>query len=124
MKKTISVEIDTDNLRSFTDEHLVNLWHVAQSDPAPCSDYDAGVVTDCIGREIIKRWLKVNAGSTYNHSESIITIWSWQSIVSGTVASGFPKLPQALSPSDGIESFTGIPDCRRGRQVSCQVGKV
>ncbi len=70
MKITISIDIDTGKLRTFTNEHLSDLWHVAQANPAPISDMTAGELADEIGREIIRRWLKENPGNMYHHMGS------------------------------------------------------
>ena len=57
MKTSITFDIDTDRLRDFTDRHIADLWHVAQANPAPLEDRDAGELVELIGREIIRRWL-------------------------------------------------------------------
>lgn len=57
MKTTVTIEIDTDALRNFTDAHLVSLWHVAQANPAPMEDRNAGQLAECIGREIVRRFI-------------------------------------------------------------------
>lgn len=57
MKTAVTFEIDTDTLRNVTDTYLVNLWHVAQSNPAPMADRDAGRLAEQIGREIIRRFI-------------------------------------------------------------------
>lgn len=58
MKHTISIEIDTDNLRHIEDGYLAQCWHVAQANPAESCDRDAGQLAEQIGREIIRRWLE------------------------------------------------------------------
>ena len=57
MKTAVTIEVDTDALRNVTDAHLVNLWHVAQANPAPMEDRDAGRLAEHIGREIIRRFI-------------------------------------------------------------------
>lgn len=57
MKTAVTFEIDTDTLRNVTDTYLVNLWHVAQANPAPMADRDAGQLAEQIGREIIRRFI-------------------------------------------------------------------
>lgn len=57
MKATVAITIDTHSLASKTDEYLAALWHVAQANPADISDRTAGRLAECIGREIIRRFL-------------------------------------------------------------------
>ena len=58
MKTTIKFEIDTDRLAGYTDEHIAELWYIAQANPAPITDRSAGQLAETIGREIIKRWMQ------------------------------------------------------------------
>lgn len=55
MKVSIAFEIDTDRLGSYTDVYLAQLWHIAQSNPAPHGDKDASNLVKCVGTEIIRR---------------------------------------------------------------------
>ena len=57
MKTSITFEVDTDKLESFTDVHLSHLWHISQANGAPFGDAEACEVAELIGREIIRRWL-------------------------------------------------------------------
>lgn len=57
MKITVTLEIDETMLRSYSDQHLATLWHVAQANPAPYHDKQAGEIAEKIGREIVRRWL-------------------------------------------------------------------
>ena len=52
----ILIEINDESLGSWTEEYLVSLWHVAQINPAPIRDPDAGALVERIGREIIRRF--------------------------------------------------------------------
>ncbi len=67
MKTAITVEIDTECLEHFTDEHIATLWHVAQVNPAPIDDADAGHLAEMIGREIIRRWLERQRPVLWHH---------------------------------------------------------
>jgi hypothetical protein len=67
MKTTITFEIDTEALDGFTDEHIASLWHLAQANPAPLGNKDAGHLSGRIGFEIIKRWLKTAPVAMYRH---------------------------------------------------------
>lgn len=68
MKRTVTIEINTDQLKSLTDEYLAALWAVAQVNPVPYDDPDAGELATRIGDEIIRRWLKGTPVEMYNHS--------------------------------------------------------
>jgi hypothetical protein len=57
MKATIAFNIDTDSLQGYNDDHLAQLWHIGQANPAPIQDRAAGELAEKIGREIIRRWL-------------------------------------------------------------------
>lgn len=61
MKQAITIEIDTDNLKSYTDECLAQFWHIAQANPAGIEDRAAGEIVEHIGREIIRRFLSNTA---------------------------------------------------------------
>lgn len=56
-KITVTLEIDGAMLRSYTDQHLATLWHVAMANPAAHDDQAAGEVTERLAREIVRRWL-------------------------------------------------------------------
>ncbi|SPK73080.1 conserved protein of unknown function [Cupriavidus taiwanensis] len=57
MEHHVTFHIDTERLQGYTDSHIASLWHIAQANPAPLNDLDAGELAEAIGREIIKRWL-------------------------------------------------------------------
>ena len=58
MKTNVTFNIDTDRLPTYSDEYIAALWHIAQLNPAPHADHDAGVLVEHIGREIVMRWLR------------------------------------------------------------------
>lgn len=64
---TVTIEIDRHNLRSYSDEFLTTAWHVAQANPAPFGDYQAGELVQHIGWEIIRRWLGKQEPPLYHH---------------------------------------------------------
>lgn len=67
-KHTVTIEIDTDQLASWTDQHLVSLWHVAQANPASGFDSpEPGRLAEAIGREIIRRFLVNTPPELYAH---------------------------------------------------------
>lgn len=67
MKHSITIEIDADGLRTVTDSYLAQCWHVAQANPAPSHDRDAGQLAEQIGREIVRRWLAAAPVELYTH---------------------------------------------------------
>jgi hypothetical protein len=67
MKTKITFEVDADNLESFTDAYIAQLWHVAQANPAPFGDADACNLADNVGHEIIRRWLNGTPPELWAH---------------------------------------------------------
>lgn len=67
MKTSITFDIETDKLAGYTDQYLAQLWHIAQANPAPITDRDAGELAETIGREIIKRWLQNSPADLWSH---------------------------------------------------------
>lgn len=67
MQHEVTFRIDTDNLKSYTDEYLASLWHIAQANPASIRDRAAGDLAEHIGREIIRRWLRWAGAPLWNH---------------------------------------------------------
>ena len=66
----ITIEINDAKLASYTDGYLAVCWHAAQHNPAPYGDYFAGQLTEHIGREIIRRWLKEVPPELWHHQGS------------------------------------------------------
>lgn len=66
-KVAVTIEIDINALRSYTDEHLVACWHLAQANPASIDDPQAGELAEEIGREIIRRWLTSQPPELWKH---------------------------------------------------------
>jgi hypothetical protein len=66
-KTEITITIDGDDLGGCSDEFLALAWHVAQHNPAPHGDRDAGDLAEHIGREIIRRWLRTVPPSLWGH---------------------------------------------------------
>lgn len=67
MKTSITFNIDTDSLDGYTDEYIAQLWHIAQANPAPITDRDAGELAESVGREIIKRWMRNQTPAVFAH---------------------------------------------------------
>lgn len=67
MQTTITLTVDTDHLTSVQDSRLHALWHVAQANPAPMEDRDAGDLVQAITMEIVRRWLKHAPVELYHH---------------------------------------------------------
>jgi hypothetical protein len=68
-KVTITIDVDIDALSRVPDSHLAMLWHVAQANPAPHGDEQAGRVAAKVGHEIIRRWLATTPPEMYHHQE-------------------------------------------------------
>jgi hypothetical protein len=66
-KREIMIAFDTDSLQDYSDQFLATLWHVAQANPAPITDRDAGDTAEAIGREIIRRWMERVPVALWNH---------------------------------------------------------
>lgn len=66
-KRAITISFDLDALKSYSDAFLAQLWHVAQANPAPISDLDAGDTAEHVGREIIRRWLERTTPELWAH---------------------------------------------------------
>lgn len=66
---TIPITFALDRLSSYTDEFLATLWHVAQANPAPHGDYQAGNIASKVGAEIIRRWLGKAPVEMYHHQQ-------------------------------------------------------
>lgn len=66
---TIGITFDLNKLASYTDEFLATLWHVAQANPAPHGDYQAGDIASKVGCEIIRRWLTNAPVEMYHHQQ-------------------------------------------------------
>lgn len=69
MKHSIAIVIDDECLGGKTDAYIAQCWHVAQANPAPHGNRDAGALAETIGREIIRRWLAspVAEPALYHH---------------------------------------------------------
>jgi hypothetical protein len=67
MKTTVTIEINTDQLSALDDRTLAAHWHVAQANPAPMENQEAGELVEIIGREIIRRWLKEVPPELWHH---------------------------------------------------------
>lgn len=67
MKTDVTISINTDNLPSFTDQYLAQLWHIAQANPAPYGDKEACELASAIGFEIIRRFVASQGPELYNH---------------------------------------------------------
>jgi hypothetical protein len=66
---TIGITFDLAKLSSYSDEFLATLWHVAQANPAPHGDYQAGEIASKVGAEIIQRWLIKAPVEMYRHQQ-------------------------------------------------------
>ena len=67
---TIAFEVDSGRLGSYTDEHLAQLWHIGQANPAPFGDAAACNFAELVGREVIRRWLAQVSPALWTHQAS------------------------------------------------------
>lgn len=70
---TITFELDSDRLGSYSDEHLAQLWHVGQGNPAPFGDAAACDFAEHVGREVIRRWLASVGPALWTHQARHVT---------------------------------------------------
>lgn len=63
----ISFSVQADQLDLVTDEYLHALWYIAQANPAPHGDAEAGSLVFAITDEIVKRWLAQAPTERFNH---------------------------------------------------------
>ncbi len=63
----ITFEVHSDRLDGYTDEYLVQLWHISQANPAPFGDRPACELTERVGREIIRRFVCNQPPALWNH---------------------------------------------------------
>ena len=67
MKTTVTFEIEPEKLSGYTDEYLASLWYVAQANPEPIENKEAGELAEYIGREIIRRFLDNTPPPLWSH---------------------------------------------------------
>jgi len=97
MTTQITIEVDEDQLASYTDQHLALCWHVAQANPADgFATREPGELAERIGREIIRRWLRAVPPELWHH-QGRHYYWKQQSNlgkwVDGVFVSGEPAIP-------------------------------
>lgn len=102
----ITLTFNPDRIRTYADEYLATLWHLAQANPVPHGDHDAGELAEKIGREIIRRWLRGVEPQMYTH-QGRDYYWS--------------ELCKVATYEPGGES--GTPEWRRGRWVPKDAGE-
>lgn len=102
MKTAITIEIDADNLGNLTDAYLAQLWHVAQANPAPMEDLNAGRLAEYIGREIVRRFL-ANTPPELWHHQGHHAYWSTLSDLRQQRPDLPISMPGALAPDVPVE---------------------
>lgn len=72
MLHKVVIEIDTDarSLMHVTDSYLSTAWRVAQANPVPHGDRDAGMLAKAVGDEIVRRWLAAVPADQFVHQEA------------------------------------------------------
>lgn len=63
----ITIEIDERKFRNYTDQYIAMAWHVAQHNPVPYGDKQAGQLTERLAREIVRRWLRSVEPEVWKH---------------------------------------------------------
>lgn len=63
----VTFEIDPSGLPHIADSHLHAMWHVAQANPAPVGDREAGRLVAAITAEIVRRWLQAAPVDLHHH---------------------------------------------------------
>jgi len=94
MKTAITFNIDTTTLMTLSDEYIAALWYIAQNNPAPHGDHDAGVLVEHVGREIIQRWMRgvpvpvwnIQGRDHYHKNLTQFARWNGVAWVAGAVA--------------------------------------
>lgn len=71
----VAIEIP-DDLSAFTDRHIAALWHVAQANPAPLDDREAGRIAARVGFEIIRRFCMGVEPELYRHQQEHHARWN------------------------------------------------
>ena len=64
---TVTFEISVHSLDGYTDEHIVQLWHISQANPAPFGDPQAGELAKLVGGEIIRRFVTQQPPALWIH---------------------------------------------------------
>lgn len=68
-EQQITITIELSRLREYGDQYLAALWHVAQLNPAPHGDHDAGDLAGKLQAEIARRWLARTEPLMYSHQQ-------------------------------------------------------
>lgn len=62
---TITLQFDPERLDSYSDDHLVALWHANEASAAPYGDAQAETVGDSLAREMARRFVLKTAPSMW-----------------------------------------------------------
>ena len=63
----INFQVESGNLPHVNDVHLAQLWHIAQANPAEFGNATACNFAECVGREIVCRWLAATPPELWHH---------------------------------------------------------
>lgn len=63
----ITFEVNTESLTKYTDQYIVQLWHISQANPAPFGDPQAGQLAKMVGSEIIRRFVTQTPPELWAH---------------------------------------------------------
>jgi len=72
-KTIIQFEVDGSDLEHWDDQHLAQLWHIAQANPAPFGDAEACDFAERVGREIIRRFVSNTRPELWHHQARHVT---------------------------------------------------
>lgn len=64
---TITFQVNPDNLTSYTDEYIAQLWHISQANPAAFGDADACNLAERLAREIVRRYVSEQPPALWTH---------------------------------------------------------
>jgi hypothetical protein len=96
----VAITFDLDQLRHYTDEFLVQLWHVCQANPAEFGDRRACMAAECVKVEIVRRWLATAPVGLYAHQESHVAT---KESIARTVKERESQEISAPQPDGGME---------------------
>lgn len=97
-KHVLQVEVDDGDLRGYSPSRLMLAWHLAQANPAPHGDRDAGQLAERVGREIIRRWLRAVEPELWTHQGDDY-FHKWLTKFAEYVPGGDLGPPQAPNPA-------------------------
>lgn len=106
----ITIEVNPDALRSYSDSHLAAVCHVVQANPADgFADRRPGELAERVGREIVRRWLGSVSPELWHHQgghyfwNELRQLGKWVDGVFVPATPGGPATPSADGESGGVQ---------------------